>query len=124
MNIQNQELSSTSKLVANVKSFLNKAENDPDEVHLIFLNREGEVEMCSQERLDDEEDTWSALQEEVRARSMPSFEIFSTDGNTIIEHGEEHLAGVDDDTIMAAVVNALSERREFFEEAKEAAAGA
>lgn len=109
MTIQNE--------VKAVKRIIEQA--DKTKAYLVFLNRHVEVNHVSD--ISDDGDVWIGLAEDAQGQSGgPYFEILSiTPGGTILIHGEEYLAGLDDEGLAEAITNAHGEREQFYTERAE-----
>jgi hypothetical protein len=88
---------------------------------MIFIDRHGEI--CCNEAATNrcsDEDQFIRLQEEARAISGgPYFEILSYKNGTMFVLSDEHLAGISDEDLQAAILDADARREQFYEERAE-----
>ena len=79
---------------------------------IVFIDRHGELSVS--QTTESNHEVWIDLLEEAEMMSRPYFEVLSFKNGTVFVQGSEYVAGISDEDLQAAILEATSMRDDFY----------
>lgn len=101
-------------MLASVIKHINKAKQEEDKATMIYLDKQGEIDVAQVKVYGPDDEEWSLHLNEAAAR--PSFEICTVFSDGRVMAISEFLDNGDNETLKKAIDNAVGERKRYFKE--------